>query len=272
MKIRKTKFLGVPIGTLVVLVIAGITISGVLVISEWYGTMTGDVDLDGQYPESEILLDGVMIDSETTVMPMDITSMFAGDSESYPHTIEVTSSFCRGDYVMVSWDASAVTSFTEEHEFFGFYFDIDVDDVDVTNDPLFLVPGDPATTFDFNYELDPLFAQTESDLPFDLLCTMVATANLAPVVPEHQTLLIPGDTTTVYTLDDLGVSDDIHGDLLEITDAHLTGGADGLSVAIGADGQSLEFTANGPFANGGEFTVTDELGVFSTGTITCNEA
>ena len=181
--------------SLLVVLIAGVLIaSGSLLIaySTYFGEQSGDVSLEGI--TADLLFDNVAMTTEAFCIDMDLSYMTAGDVFSFPHSAGVLEGNGEWD---LSFDASAVTGFNPEDIFFGFYFDILNDEsVSILDDIIYLCAGDPATTFDFSYALDPDFMYTAELLPYSVDVLLTTHANLPPIAVDDA-FEIPTYTYTV---------------------------------------------------------------------------
>lgn len=263
-KMRHTKkLLGLPIGT-AMLYIGAIMVGAALVsllFGTYYGVMTGDVELNGiEQPTNGLKFDTTNLLSETTSIPMDITTLSAGDSESVAHTIS-----CTDGVWEITFDSENIYT-NPTDPFYGFYFDILQGGVSILGDSIIVNPTTPQT-ITFSYALDPMFAITLNDMTFDL--TVTVTAPEGPEAnPDSNTGYHGGSHSfPVYVL-----ANDIDHAAggLTITDAHMTspsGGSCSIQgtfpnqyVVCSMDGSADPLTF--------EYTIQDSNGNIASSTIT----
>lgn len=191
-RLRHTKkLMGLPVGTLA-LYVSAFLVGAVLIsafFTTYYATMTGDVEVNGiAQPPGPLTFDTTNLLTETTSLPMDITDLTAGDSESYTHTLASTNG---------QWDVTFVSNnqYTDPlDEFFGFSFDItDMSDDSILDEGLVLT-DEGQKQCKFVYALDPLFLLTPNALPFDLALTFSAHTNLNPIASDDVGNMV--ETTT----------------------------------------------------------------------------
>lgn len=160
-------FKGLPIGIIVLLIGGLIALGAILTLYSTYtGSQTGSLELSGV--TNDWLWDGNGLTTETFTIPMDLTELSHGESETYTHTIEALAG--NGD-LDISFDYSAMSDvFTNpSNEWYGFYFDITSDsDVSIINETTYVKAGNPAMTIKFVYSLDDDFLDTDNLLSYDL--------------------------------------------------------------------------------------------------------
>ena len=249
--------------SLLVVLIAGVLIaSGSLLIaySTYFGEQSGDVSLEGI--TADLLFDGVPMTTEAFCIDMDLSSMVAGDVFSFPHSAGVLEGNGEWD---LSFDASAVTGFNPEDIFFGFYFDILNDEsVSILDDIIYLRAGDPATTFDFSYALDPDFMYTAELLPYSVDVLLTTHANLPPIAVDDA-FEIP---TYTYTVCDVLANDfDPEGGDLDIIGFEVV---TFMTTEIVGEfpNEQLEFYTSHVDVFEIEYTIADIEGLESTATVT----
>lgn len=200
--------------SMLLVLIVGLTLaSGSLFVlySGYFGKQQGPIQLHGR--SSYILFDGSAISTEDFVIAMDVTELFAGDNVNYTHTVEILSDSLV-DYDVTFELLNMTDVFTDpEHEHFGFYFDVLVSDVSVLGDTTTVIAGDPATSFVFNYQLDPDFAEPSADLDYELLVTISEVLPPA-ITANNDDYVVPQDTA----LDCWVMDNDVCDNAMLITD------------------------------------------------------
>lgn len=164
-------------------VLIGLTLaSGSLFIlySSYHGKMQGNINMNGI--ESKLLFDSVRLTTQDFEIPMDITELTNGDSETFVHTFEIESD-SMFDYDL-SFDYSNMSDIflDPENPFYGFEFDVQVDSVSIL-DTVTTVEAGTILSMDFIYTLHEDFMNTIEDLPFEL--EVILTETLPPVITAN---------------------------------------------------------------------------------------
>jgi hypothetical protein len=162
---------------LMVVGISGAVLLGSL-FSVFFVSMKGDVELIGN-PQPLFAWDGTPFTTEMLSVPLDITTISAGQVGDAPHEIENRDN---GAW-KITFNTENVTFTDPMDPYYGFYFsisDFTVNYEPVAAENLIICPGDIAG-FTFNYALDPEFVDIEVPLDFDVTVKIERFDLQAPV-------------------------------------------------------------------------------------------
>lgn len=181
---------------LIVLILAvAIGSSSLFVLYGSYnGQQKGNVVMNGI--QSDILFDSVRMSSQEFSIPMDITELTNGDSETFIHEFEVlgTSSY---DYDIMFDYSNMSDIFTDPlNEFYGFGFDIQVSNISIL-DSVTVVRSGESISMDFIYSLDSMFMDTIEDLPYEINVMIVEHVPLPPIA-NFDSVTYPSDSAFDY--------------------------------------------------------------------------
>lgn len=165
--LRSKKLLGIPLMPLLL----AITVGATLILTMMSFDMTGVITLNGQ-PQPELKFDAIVIDEETTAIPLDIISLSPGDNITVVHCLNSTT----GDRTYnVSFDTTSMPLeyIDEDSEYYGFAFHIYLHDTTDEITYIEVVHG-TAAKVDFVYSLNADYLDQAGDgftFPFDVQMT-----------------------------------------------------------------------------------------------------
>ena len=245
---------------LLVLLISGLLVSGSLFVlyGIYTGTQEGDLELTGV--TSDLSFDGESMTSECFSVPMDVTSMNAGDSFVFEHSVMATDG-CDWE---LTFDASDVVGFPVETEFFGFYFDIlDDESVSIIDGNTLVRAGHPVTLIDFSYNLDPLFLDTVNSLPYSVDVILTQHVDVAPVAVDDEATMVHDGYEDVFVLDN---DFDFEGGDLEIIDVEVVASV-ATEIAGTYPNQYIILHTGGIGTFEIDYTIEDDTGLTDIGTV-----